>query len=325
MNAEFKRRWQTAKQLFLEYAEHTTIHGVSYIGEQGRSCCERVLWSVILTVSVLGCGKLIFDAWHINPIIISFTAKPTPIWQIPFPAVTICPGTYARSDRINLTDVAWRLSSGVDIVGNLTERERLLYLSKNVFCPRGYIFEGVKNYTDCNECRDTVRQIRIPVEEIFIECKFRNQIISCASVLDEVVVNHGLCYTFNGFELYRRGSESGKRKAVKFQNWNVDDGFKSSDSSDSYPRRASRAGQNFGLSILVRSDMSEMDFFCSGYPGFKVGTCLLNVTTNFKNCGSLNGAPNAARIPIIFDRLPSHSYGKFSELDCETHNIADNA
>jgi acid-sensing ion channel, other len=83
--------WRTAKILFFDYAAHSTIHGVNYIAERNRSWFERIWWIVAFCLSILGCTKLIFDAWNINPIIISFTGKPTPIWQIPFPAITICP------------------------------------------------------------------------------------------------------------------------------------------------------------------------------------------------------------------------------------------
>jgi Amiloride-sensitive sodium channel len=69
------------KNIFFDYTEHSTIHGISYIAEKNRSWCDRIWWIVAFCASVLGCGKLIFDAWQINPIIIGFTGKPTPIWQ----------------------------------------------------------------------------------------------------------------------------------------------------------------------------------------------------------------------------------------------------
>jgi acid-sensing ion channel, other len=82
MRIRVQNSWITLKTLFFDYSEHSTIHGVNYIAERNRSWCEKIWWLVALCASILGCTKLIFDAWQINPIIISFTGKPTPIWQV---------------------------------------------------------------------------------------------------------------------------------------------------------------------------------------------------------------------------------------------------
>lgn len=36
--------------------------------------------------------------------IVSFAEKSTPVWAIPFPAVTICPETKTYMDKLNFTD-----------------------------------------------------------------------------------------------------------------------------------------------------------------------------------------------------------------------------
>jgi Amiloride-sensitive sodium channel len=76
--------WQNAVDLFNEYANFSTIHGVSYLTEKGRSWFERIWWILAICISFLCCGKLIFDAWNIDPIIITFTGKPTPLWKVGF-------------------------------------------------------------------------------------------------------------------------------------------------------------------------------------------------------------------------------------------------
>jgi Amiloride-sensitive sodium channel len=74
--------WHIARYHHFQYLKSSTVHGVKYIAEKDRSWTERVWWILVIIVSFLGCGKLISDAWNINPIIISFTDKPTPIWQV---------------------------------------------------------------------------------------------------------------------------------------------------------------------------------------------------------------------------------------------------
>lgn len=39
-----------------------------------------------------------------SPVIVSFAEKSTPVWAIPFPAVTICPETKTYMDKLNFTE-----------------------------------------------------------------------------------------------------------------------------------------------------------------------------------------------------------------------------
>lgn len=42
--------------------------------------------------------------WEHGPIIVGLNDKIRPIWEIPFPTVTICPETKAHGKKINFTD-----------------------------------------------------------------------------------------------------------------------------------------------------------------------------------------------------------------------------
>jgi Amiloride-sensitive sodium channel len=82
LTSKLKHFWRVVKTLFNDYAEHSTIHGVSYMNEKKRSRIEKLWWIVVFVMLVLCCGKMISDAWNIKPIIISFTEKPTSIEQV---------------------------------------------------------------------------------------------------------------------------------------------------------------------------------------------------------------------------------------------------
>lgn len=63
---------------------------------------------IAFTFSTIACGFLIYNVyekWVGTPVIVSFAEKSTPIWEIPFPAVTICPETKAHGLEFNFTDV----------------------------------------------------------------------------------------------------------------------------------------------------------------------------------------------------------------------------
>lgn len=92
---------------FTEYCNNTSIHGFKYLGEHNRSCFEKLWWFITITVSLFFCIFLIMEAyrkWQRSPVLVSFATKQTPIMQIPFPAITICPETKAKVSVYNLTE-----------------------------------------------------------------------------------------------------------------------------------------------------------------------------------------------------------------------------
>lgn len=45
-----------------------------------------------------------YEKWENTPVIVSFASKETPNWQIPFPAVTICPENKVVPKKFNYTN-----------------------------------------------------------------------------------------------------------------------------------------------------------------------------------------------------------------------------
>src|SRR5690349_3656385 len=94
--------------LFADFSNNSTVHGVKYLGEHRRHWVERVFWVIAFVISLTGCLFLImkvYEKWQLSPVIVSFAEKSTPVWQIPFPAVTICPETKAMKSQIDFTKV----------------------------------------------------------------------------------------------------------------------------------------------------------------------------------------------------------------------------
>lgn len=90
----------------LDYCSNSTIHGMNYMGERKRPWAERLWWLIAFLVSVVVCSRLIhnlYTKWDQSPVIVSFAEKTTPVWQIPFPAVTVCAETKAQTELFNYT------------------------------------------------------------------------------------------------------------------------------------------------------------------------------------------------------------------------------
>lgn len=91
---------------FSEYCENTSIHGMKYIGGRQSPFYEKIWWSIAFLLSIYGCGRLILNIWNKwdqSPVIVSFAEKYTPVWEIPFPAVTICPEIKTNKNVFNFS------------------------------------------------------------------------------------------------------------------------------------------------------------------------------------------------------------------------------
>lgn len=59
-----------------------------------------------MLISMVGCSFMIiqtYKKWQASPVIVSFDEKSIPIWEITFPAVTICPVIKIDRDKLNMT------------------------------------------------------------------------------------------------------------------------------------------------------------------------------------------------------------------------------
>lgn len=75
---------------------------------------HRTWWIIAFALSVVSCSILIqnmYAKWNEDPIIISFATQPSSVWEIPFPAVTVCPETKTDRKLFNYTRVYKLLAS----------------------------------------------------------------------------------------------------------------------------------------------------------------------------------------------------------------------
>lgn len=69
-------------ELFSQYCDNSTIHGVNYMSDRTRPIIERLSWLVAFALCVYGCGYLInssWKQWEENPILINFNEKSIPV------------------------------------------------------------------------------------------------------------------------------------------------------------------------------------------------------------------------------------------------------
>ncbi|KAK5641660.1 hypothetical protein RI129_010207 [Pyrocoelia pectoralis] len=259
---------------FSEYSGNSSIHGIKYIGEKKRTIIEKLWWSVAILASLYLCIFTIiktYQKWQSSPVIVSFARSPTPVWNIPFPAVTICSETKTKQSIFNYTDVYNRYEHGK----NISTEENAMLERISLVCDSHLHLSG--NDTIDYETIDFLAKVAPPFDEIFYECKWMNQIRNCSQLFTPTLSEDGICFTFNMLdreELYTNTvflNGEYLHHETKSTNWTLEDGYPPNVGKDAYPMRAISAGQGAGLSVLLRLYEKDLDYVCRGpVQGFKV-------------------------------------------------------
>lgn len=108
-----------------EYSRNSTIHGLSYLSETRRHWSERACWLFTWLGLFLACLWAIviaYQEWQSSPVVlINVDETPAHVWQVPFPAVTICPDHKFRD--LNMTNINSIFDCLVKQNCNLTEEK----------------------------------------------------------------------------------------------------------------------------------------------------------------------------------------------------------
>lgn len=175
---------------------------MKYLGERRRHWIERAFWIIAFFVSLFGCAVLIlniYEKWQLSPVIVSFAEKSTPVWQIPFPAVTICPETKAMAEHVKFTRAYHILKANASREAwNLTDTEvRNMEALAQVCDPHLFESQEIDGGLKSNEIVPLLKNITMSLNETTLFCKWRNEIADCDKFFQEVITEEGYCFSFN--------------------------------------------------------------------------------------------------------------------------------
>ncbi|XP_065361239.1 pickpocket protein 28 [Calliphora vicina] len=275
---------QAAWAIFSEYCDNSTIHGIKYLGEQKRPWLERLFWIMVFVCSIYLCASLtmnIWWKWNNNPVIVSFAEKSTPVWQIPFPAVTVCTETKSRQTFFNFTDMYWRSD---DLKNNITV-EPLTEIELNrldaafLVCD-AHLASNTSGFdqTIGTELIDTLGTIMPQFRHTFEKCRWRNVDKKCNELFYKYLTDDGVCYSFNTLSPDEVFTAEGLIEDFVFDaeprnrtDWNVEDGYTLNSETETYPHRVLGPGSKAGLDLLLSGIVEDFDNLCRGpVQGFKI-------------------------------------------------------
>ncbi|XP_075146228.1 ripped pocket [Haematobia irritans] len=282
------------KQVYLEYCANTSIHGVQYLGDS-RPWKEKFFWICVFIVSICCCSKLIgrvYSKWTETPVIVSFAEKSTPVWNIPFPAITICSET-KRPKKMQGPSYAellkeWKSSvaEGKHFHPNINSTEFLEFLTLLHICNTQIIDSMPRISHQPIDYFEILNRMLPDFDNHYLYCKWFGNFSHCDKLFSKTYTEEGICFTFNGLnptDLYRNNTIQYQRAletttAFKYSkdvnrslSWSLENGYDHNSGLETYPVRVLSAGSRAGLSIAFLNLKHEVDFGCRGpVQGFKV-------------------------------------------------------
>ncbi|XP_056643405.1 pickpocket protein 28-like [Diorhabda sublineata] len=270
--------WTRFQQYFNDYCEHSSIIGFNYLAEK-RSKGERILWIILIIIATslsIYFIKEQYDKYDENPFIVSLATRETPIFEIPFPAVTICPFTKVGRALFNYTEVIHRLWDNISISDYETQTAQYMTMvcdEENMDDVEDYI----PDILHFNETFYERLQELDPTETLMESstCKFMGEEFECLDNFSPIILDGGICYTFN---MLNR-DEIFKPHVFQYENfhtskfttdWTNDDGYPKGSGQKTYPKRALQAGADNSFELTLLAFIDDIDYLCSTDIGYSI-------------------------------------------------------
>ncbi|XP_068913456.1 pickpocket protein 28-like [Tenebrio molitor] len=267
-----KELYHNVEKYVREYNEVTGIHGLRYLTEK-RSKTEKIFWVIILLLSLVGCIYMIYEVlykYNNSPVVVSFATEDTPLHEIPFPAITLCPEFKYSRQKFNFSEVYYKIQENETV----DDEDMRNYEYLGLLCDE--TMEG--NKTIDNRFFEAIDELKPIGDDILPICVYMDRVLPCKELLTPIFVDQGICYSFNILgrdEIFRKHvyhyADYYDIRNKSRQDFDIETGYEEGAGINTYPRRALTSGADNALSIFFEYDTEETDFVCNNFhQGFRV-------------------------------------------------------
>lgn len=181
--------------------------GVRYMGEKKRHWLERLWWLLAVIASIVVCSILVYQTWlkwQNTPVIVTFSEESTPVYEIPFPTVTICSDLKIKQTKLNYTDIWQKLKDLRYKNSNITISKDDLQMvhSLGPLCdpklvPK-YLEEYVKSSGRINETNNAdinffshAQKAAPLLKDLLYRCTWHRVDVDCSDIFQEILTDEG--------------------------------------------------------------------------------------------------------------------------------------
>ncbi|KAL3273914.1 hypothetical protein HHI36_015341 [Cryptolaemus montrouzieri] len=256
------------KKTFVEYCESSTIQGLNYLVKDS-SGFEKSWWCITVGLCIFGCIYMSYGNyvnWREKPILVSLATKDMGIWEIPFPATTICPETKILTDCINYTQAMKDWKNGTSLDNQTKQFFEYMSLTclpsnyENLSAGPEYFDEDYFNFL--YQCR--------AVDLSISYCKWMGRTYDCDKLLKPIMTDEGLCYNFNMFDVNDIYADDVVKhewdvdREVTYA-WNAEDGYDRDYFLNGTPKRSVEPGAKNALMVALFTNKVDLISSCRDY------------------------------------------------------------
>ncbi|XP_063907596.1 sodium channel protein Nach-like [Zophobas morio] len=181
-----------------KYYRETTLHGFRYITDPDSSKFKSYFWTIVCLISTVLCFILIrsqFRSYYSNRITTTILTTAFPIWEVPFPAVTIC--NFNLVYRHNTHQIRQATPDAIDnFFSNLSSLILSNKLDKDMKWTEHYSIVKVLERAGYNT-EKIMHQVAHPCHVMITDCYWNNQEKNCSTMFHLVKTSSGFCCSFN--------------------------------------------------------------------------------------------------------------------------------
>lgn len=232
---------------------------------------------MLIICSIAACTYQIYTLyakWQSNPVIVTFDTEATPIWKIPFPAVTICPQAKSNHSKFKLSNLINKTKYSRFEKRSLSALAHVCKHSHDIFDSDLFYSITINNQDIIND----LMKISFDSMKLFYNVDLMG-FVTKRQHFYNMFTNEGICFSYNLLDYkflfndnidkyqkmpYHRGRFS------KITNWTLENGYHGFNRS-SYPFRALASGTEGGLNIDLKSLIADIDSVCGqNVDGYKI-------------------------------------------------------
>ncbi|XP_069672052.1 sodium channel protein Nach-like [Periplaneta americana] len=230
-----------------EFCLYTSQHGYKYIAQPKATIIERVFWTLVVLTAIVSAVFIMGIEWNFHLSKYTITSVDTahyPLWNIPFPAVTVC--GFNKVERSQAKDLIKELilPEGVTHDQAFSDMKYLLELlepseqKETKFLRLQSILDD-NNITVEEVMKKMILRVAPQCEKLLIKCSWKGREVACIKLFRLHKTYEGYCCSFNYV-----GIRDEVLKAKMDQDQDI-------------PRKAATSGYRMGLSVVVRSNTDE--------------------------------------------------------------------
>ncbi|KAL7302568.1 hypothetical protein TKK_0005203 [Trichogramma kaykai] len=251
------------KYVLKEYCKNTSLHGFRYIVSKDSNISERIIWFLVCIFGLVFGVTLMLLIWQRfvqTPTVTTIETTTHPIFNLNFPAVTICNynkvykpratefGREMRRKGLNDTEVLNFFLS----LPKLIRPDFILYDNR-----RAIDFLASENVT----IEDIMYNMMQPCEKLLLRCAWEGKIYDCSKIFKPIKSIEGFCCAFNYHVDTSENSIFGVRASKRKVNVNPADKKNLSQQEPGVFEvlNVPGAGRDVGLSVVL--DLEHDSYF----------------------------------------------------------------